>query len=124
VHELGHKHGLGAELIYRIAFCAEELVTNVIVHGHEPTAHGSIWVRLDVADGGATLTVEDHGQPFDPTTFPPPAKARSLEEAPVGGLGLHMVRQSSSGMQYRRLDGMNRLVVLFRPELVQEGPED
>jgi len=122
LEQLGHEHQLGTELLYRLTFCAEELVTNIIMHGYGPEAHGSIRVRLDTAGSGAELTIEDDGRPFDPTAIPPPKKARSLEEAPIGGLGLHMVRQSSSRMEYRRLGGMNHVMILFCSSPAQAGP--
>ena len=59
------------------------------------------------------LTIEDDGMAFDPTKVPPPAKPRSLDEAPIGGLGLHLVRQFSSGMEYERRGRTNHLVVRF-----------
>jgi anti-sigma regulatory factor (Ser/Thr protein kinase) len=108
------EHRLDAELVDRLTYCAEELFTNIVTHAS--AAHGAIRARLDVRGREAALTLEDDGAAFDPTKVPPPARPRSLEEAPIGGLGLHLVRQFSAGMEYERSGGTNRLVVRFGSE--------
>ena len=37
---------------------------------------------------------------FDPTQFPPPSVAKSLEEAKVGDLGIHLMHSFASDMHY------------------------
>jgi anti-sigma regulatory factor (Ser/Thr protein kinase) len=39
--------------------------------------------------------------------------AKSLEEAKVGDLGIHLMRSFASGMHYERRDGRNRLTLQF-----------
>jgi len=36
----------------------------------------------------------------------------STEQGPIGGLGIHMMRKSLDGMEYRREDGKNLLVMI------------
>lgn len=108
---LGREHRLDPDLVERLTYCSEELFTNIVTYN--PGLRAAIRMRLDVRDAQATLAIEDDGTSFDPTTFPPPVKPRTLEEAPIGGLGLHLVRQFSSGMEYERRGGSNHLVVRF-----------
>jgi len=109
---LGREQRLDPDLIDRLTYCSEELLTNIVTHN--PGLRATIRVRLDVRGAAAALlTIEDDGTPFDPTKVPPPAKPRSLDEALIGGLGLHLVRQFSSGMEYERRGRTNHLVVRF-----------
>jgi serine/threonine-protein kinase RsbW len=108
---LGREHRLDPDLVERLTYCSEELFTNVVTHN--PASRAAIRVQLDVQGSEAALTIEDDGTPFDPTRVPPPAKPRSLAEAPIGGLGLHLVRQFSSGMEYERRGRTNHLVIRF-----------
>jgi anti-sigma regulatory factor (Ser/Thr protein kinase) len=39
--------------------------------------------------------------------------AKSLEEAKVGDLGIHLMRSFASDMHYERQDGRNRLTLRF-----------
>jgi serine/threonine-protein kinase RsbW len=90
----------------------EEVVTNVIRHGRAEERPLTIEVSLDVADHEVVLTFEDAGQPFDPLQRPAPTLPASLEEAPLGGLGILMVRKAASRIAYERTaDEKNRLTV-------------
>lgn len=101
---------LEPELVDQLIFCAEELFMNIVSHN---SAAREIRVVLDARGPEAALTIEDQGTAFDPTKVPPPTKPGSLEAAPIGGLGLHLVRQFSSGMEYARVGPTNRLVIRF-----------
>jgi anti-sigma regulatory factor (Ser/Thr protein kinase) len=57
--------------------------------------------------------IEDTGRQFDAPQVPPPMMAKSLEEAKVGDLGIHLMRSFASGMDYERRDGRNRLTLRF-----------
>jgi anti-sigma regulatory factor (Ser/Thr protein kinase) len=106
----GREHRLDPELLDRLIYCAVELFTNIVTH-NRPTE--GIHVRLEVREDEAALVIEDDGIAFDPTGVPTPVRPRSLEEAGMGGLGLHLVRQWSSLMEYERLGRINHLVVRF-----------
>ena len=110
---LGREQRLDPDLVERLISCSEELFTNIVTYN--PGLRATIRMRLDVRGTQAAFTIEDDGTPFDPTKVPPPVKPRTLEEAPIGGLGLHLVRQFSSGMEYERRGGTNHLVVRFGP---------
>lgn len=50
----------------------------------------------------------DDGRPFDPLSLPEPNLSLPLEERPIGGLGVHLVRKLMTSVSYRRADGKNR----------------
>jgi serine/threonine-protein kinase RsbW len=108
---LGRELRLDPGLVERLNYCSEELFTNIVAYN--PGLRAKIRMRLDARGTQATLAIEDDGTEFDPTRVPPPVKPRTLEEAPIGGLGVHLVRQFSSGMEYERRGGTNHLVVRF-----------
>ena len=66
-----------------------------------------------------TLVYEDAAPSFDPLSRPPvpPAElAASVESRPVGGLGIHLVKQLVASAHYAREDGRNRLRLGIRRE--------
>lgn len=87
----------------------EELVTNVLQHGAAGGRVPDVEVSLDVLDGVFVLVVADDGPAFDPLRVAPPARDRPLEDRPIGGLGIHLVRQLMDEVTYARVDGHNRL---------------
>jgi anti-sigma regulatory factor (Ser/Thr protein kinase) len=102
--------GVGAGALYRCELAYEELVTNVLRHAGPPAAAG-VDVVATVGADSVCLRFEDAGPPFDPTghaAMPTPA---SLADAPLGGLGIPMVRGAASGFAYRRANGRNRVTV-------------
>jgi serine/threonine-protein kinase RsbW len=61
----------------------------------------------------AELTFEDDGERFDPRALAAPSPSRDVDEAKVGGLGIHLVRSLVASVRYEALrKGRNRTVVI------------
>jgi len=52
--------------------------------------------------------------PFDPLAQPPADVSRPIEHRPVGGLGIHLLRELSEALDYRRDGGRNVLTFRLR----------
>ena len=112
VEAFGEAEGLGAETIFKVNLALDEVVTNVIRYGHEDDGQPHpIVVRLTLADGVLTAEVEDDGRAFNPLDAPPPDITASLDDRPIGGLGIHLVRSVMSAVEYRRENGRNVLTM-------------
>jgi anti-sigma regulatory factor (Ser/Thr protein kinase) len=66
-------------------------------------------VRLRRTGDSVAVEVEDDGRPFDPLQVPPPDLTLSLEQRPIGGLGIHLIRNLMDEVSYARRDGRNVL---------------
>jgi serine/threonine-protein kinase RsbW len=100
--------------LFRIELVLEELVMNVVRHGHpSPAVDDGSSLRLGAQRQGdhLLLCLEDDGIPFDPVASPLPAAPASLAEAPVGGLGLVLVHKSARSLRHERVGDLNRLWV-------------
>ena len=112
VEAFGEAEGLGAEPIFSVNLALDEVVTNVIRYGHDDDGRQHpIVVRLALEDGVLTAEVEDDGRPFNPLDAPPPDINASLEDRPIGGLGIHLVRSVMTSVEYRRENGRNVLTM-------------
>ena len=59
------------------------------------------------------LLLQDDAPPFDPTRVPDPRLDLPLEERPLGGLGVYIMRKHSDVMSYRRTSaGLNELTLV------------
>ena len=81
-----------------------------------PEAAGprAVEVEVELGESALRLAFRDRGLPFDPSgasASPLPEPPRTLEEAPIGGLGLGLVRKAASAITYRREGGENRTEV-------------
>jgi anti-sigma regulatory factor (Ser/Thr protein kinase) len=106
---------------FAVQLCLDEAVTNILQHaaqhaeqqGEGGARASAISASLERGDAGVWLGIEDDGEAFDPTAVAPRTSARTLELLPVGGLGIHLMRQYSSRMEYSRSGGRNRLRLTF-----------
>lgn len=103
--------GIGPELIFPVNLALDEVVTNVIRYAHDDERPHPIVVRLAIDEHALTAEVEDDGRPFNPLDVPPPDIGAGLEERPIGGLGIHLVRSVMSSVEYRREGGRNVLTM-------------
>ncbi len=99
---------------YVAILAVEELVSNCIKYGYDDTAPHEIDVALSVDDSALTVTIVDDGHPFDPVQAPPPDLTLPIEQRPIGGLGLHLLRTLSSEMRYERRGDTNRITLVAR----------
>jgi anti-sigma regulatory factor (Ser/Thr protein kinase) len=106
--------GATPRLTYAVMLVVEELVTNTIKYGYDDREEHRIRLTLELSTP-VSLCIEDDGHAFDPLTQAPAvALDAAVEERPIGGLGLHMVRAETASMRYRRIQDTNRLEVEFR----------
>lgn len=95
------------------ALVLEEVFVNVCHHAM-PNGTGLVELRC-FRDGDVfVLEVEDSGPPFDPLSRPAPDTTTDLVTRNVGGLGLHLIRSVSDGLEYRREADRNVLRIEFR----------
>jgi anti-sigma regulatory factor (Ser/Thr protein kinase) len=100
--------------LFRIELVLEELLMNIVSHGHPRPGPGetfSLRLGAELRADHLVLCLEDDGIAFDPASVPTPPPPASLAEAPVGGLGLVLVRKSARALRHERVDGLNRLWV-------------
>ena len=114
VTDFAEHHGLPSELVFRLTLVLEEIITNVISYGYEDEMEHEISVRLSWEDPDLKIEVEDDGRPFNPLEAPPPDMVKPLAERPVGGLGIHLVREMMDKLEYRRENDKNLLVLKTR----------
>ncbi len=114
VAEFGEDHRLSDKVLYAVNLALDEIVTNIISYGYEDQADHQILLRLSLKEKELTAEVEDDGKPFNPLEAPEPDLDQPLEERKVGGLGIHLIRNMMDGMEYRRQNGKNLLVMKKR----------
>lgn len=106
-------HALSPRICEQLILCAEELVTNIVMHAYDDHAEHQIQLRLRLTDEGLAFEFEDDGRPFDPRNAAPPDPAATLETTGIGGWGIQLVRRFSDELRYLREAGRNRLTLVF-----------
>jgi sigma-B regulation protein RsbU (phosphoserine phosphatase) len=86
-------------------------VVNVINYAYPDGVIGDIDITAEVEDGTITFTIVDGGVAFDPTAKSDPDLTLAAEDRPIGGLGIHLVRQLMDSIGYERKDDKNILTL-------------
>ncbi|WGH77519.1 ATP-binding protein [Jannaschia ovalis] len=92
-----------------------EVMNNIVEHALAGRADGWIELRVDRAPDGLRVALGDNGAPLPEALLrpAPPPDATAGEGCPEGGFGWAMIHALSSGLSYRRQDGINRLDLRF-----------
>jgi anti-sigma regulatory factor (Ser/Thr protein kinase) len=114
VDEFKACHGLADNDANAIHIVLDEVLSNSIRHGLAGAPSHAIVVTLELSGAEIRVEVEDDGVAYDPTQAPAPVLAGTLAERNEGGLGVTFVRQLTDSIEYRRIDGRNRLVLRRR----------
>jgi serine/threonine-protein kinase RsbW len=109
-------HALPAEVQRSVSVALDELIANALSHGRTGRDPCSVTVEMELDHERLTVIVTDDGTPFDPFGRDAPDTTLSVEERPIGGLGIHLVGQLMDEVSYQRRDGHN--VVVLVKELV------
>ena len=97
-------------LIGEVDLMVEEIFVNVCRHAYPDSAPGVVAVTYWVpAAGELKIEVADQGVEFNPLTAESADVTSDLEDRPVGGLGIFLVKTLAASLTYRREGGWNRL---------------
>lgn len=114
--------GVGESTWSAVQISIDEAFANILEHGIGDGRAKSVEVRLRGDGTVMAVDIIDDGAAFDPTVVAPPEMASRLEDAKIGGLGIHFIRHMASTMSYAREDGRNRLSLTF-PLVMAPPPE-
>ncbi|MES2257186.1 MAG: ATP-binding protein [Pseudomonadota bacterium] len=97
--------------VARVELILEELFLNSVLHGYRGDSASPVWIAVR-ADGFCYV---DEAPPFNPLEDGPagvaPDPALTIEDQPVGGAGLLLIRQLARQASYCRQDGRNCLII-------------
>lgn len=97
--------GVPPEIVPKFMIAFDELVSNILNYGSANTVTARIFLRNEEI----AAELRDNGEAFDPLSLPDPDTSLSVEERPIGGLGVHIVRKLMDHVEYSREGDGNRL---------------
>ncbi len=111
VEAIADEGGLDPALTASINLALEEAVTNVIEYAYPNGTDGTVDVEAYLGPKILSFTISDSGMPFDPTARAEVDTTAGVEERPIGGLGIHLIRRIMDSVKYKRKNGMNILTI-------------
>ena len=98
----------------QIKLCVEEIFMNISSYAYNPET-GPAKITVEVVKNPEPVRIiiafSDSGKPYDPLKSGSPDLSLSLEERPVGGLGIFLVKENVDGVEYEYRDGQNILTI-------------
>ena len=102
------------KLLYLVQLCLEELALNAMTYGRE-AGLSEFQVSITPDREEVVIELHDNGAAFDPTKDAPiPDPAAAMDDRPVGGLGIFLIREMVDDLTYRREEGWNHLTITIR----------
>jgi serine/threonine-protein kinase RsbW len=90
----------------------DEAASNTIIHGYKD-GPGEIVIEVKYSETEIIVTLRDSAPAFDPTQAPKPNLDLPLDERPVGGLGIHLIRHCVDEIRHSEpSEGGNTLVLV------------
>ena len=111
VEEIGNEFSLTPDVVFNVNLVLEEAIVNVINYAYPKEKHESIYLSAQLHEGSIVFVLTDTGMQFDPTKAPEADITLSLEDRPIGGLGIFLIRQIMNEVSYERIEGKNVLTL-------------
>lgn len=116
VEDAGEAAGLKREESLKLLLIVEELFANTVMHGYGVESDAPVWIALEPGAKGLTLSYEDEAPPHDPlSSFTPMKTSVLLDEQPIGGHGVRLIRKLATDLSYRRERDRNCIRLTFAP---------
>ncbi|MBR6873334.1 MAG: ATP-binding protein [Ruminococcus sp.] len=112
VDEQLDEYGCGFNEKMAIDVAVDELFANIAHYAYNPDT-GYATVRVDVIKEPLSVEVTfiDNGKQYDPLAKSDPDITVDIEDRPIGGMGIFIVKKSMDAVKYEYKDGKNILTI-------------
>ncbi len=113
VEDMANALSLSDETKDAINLALEEALVNVILYAYPEGEQGfvTLTARADAARTHIRFELRDSGKAYNPLLNEMPDLTLGIEERPIGGLGIFLIRKMMDELAYDRLDGDNVLIM-------------
>ena len=101
------------ECLEDLVQAVDEAATNAVIHGYRGQP-GWLEIEASVEGDEFVVTLEDGAREFDPTTRPEPDLSVPPLARRPGGMGVHLIRESTDSLAYRPRPGGGNILTMVR----------
>ncbi len=118
LNQLAKEIGFDKSLMLSLRLALEEAMVNVVNYAYPEGETGKINLRVKYESQLSLLRFEltDSGKPFDPTAVKDADITLGVEDRPVGGLGIFLIKKHMDEVTYKRENDMNKLMMTKKIE--------
>lgn len=112
-NEFASQNGVPGAARRKVNLVFDELLNNIISYAYTDDDEHEIEIVVSLVEGRLGVTISDNGRPFNPFEGAPPDTDLSVDDRPIGGLGVHLVQNVMDEVAYER-HGTKNVVTLVK----------
>ena len=114
IERIGEELNLDASLVSQINLAIEEAVVNSIMYAYPHDEEGEVELMAEWNDEKTELkfSLQDSGVAFNPLSVPDADISLGVDDRPIGGLGIFLIKQIMDKVDYQRRDEKNVLTMI------------
>lgn len=111
IEEIGNEFTLTPDTTMNINLALEEAIANIIMYAYPSEEEREITLQVSTNKQQLIFLLTDCGVSFDPTQTEEAAIDLPIEERPIGGLGIFLIRKIMNEVSYERIGDENKLTM-------------
>ncbi len=113
LEEVSSQWNLPSKVVMEVNLSLEELFTNIVFYAYDNPGDHVITIDFQLKPGRILqVTLTDDGKPFNLLESKVDEElGKPVDERKIGGLGIHFVREMMDGVDYKRLDNKNVVIL-------------
>lgn len=111
MEKLAEAYGISPDVQFQLNLAIDEALANSINYAYPEGTEGSIILEAETEGNMLVLRLMDYGTPFDPTLQGDVDTTLSVEQRPIGGLGIFLIKQMMDDVTYVRQEEKNILTM-------------
>lgn len=114
VENLAEQENWPPDFLFKVNLVLEEFGINIMNYGYDDGLH-NFQIKLTSETDTVTIEFIDDGKPFNPLEDNPEADTETnVDDRPIGGLGLFLIKEMTEDFSYRREDSRNHSTMVMR----------
>lgn len=111
MEKLSEAYGISPDVQFQLNLALDEALANSINYAYPEGTEGSIILEAETEGNMLVLRLMDYGTPFDPTLQGDVDTTLSVEQRPIGGLGIFLIKHMMDDVTYVRQEEKNILTM-------------
>ena len=95
-------------ILDEIVISIDEVATNIILHAYEKRKDRPVHLDIELSPEKVIFTFIHTGKVFDPVQIDQPHLSKSIDEREINGMGLYIIQQFMSKVEYVFMDGTHK----------------
>jgi anti-sigma regulatory factor (Ser/Thr protein kinase) len=100
LNDLGVEWTLNERLVNSLNLVLEEALSNIIMYGYKDELRHIIEIYFKNLGDEIFISIVDDGMAYNPTLRPDPDISLGIEDRPVGGLGVFLIKKLMDSVEY------------------------